>query len=470
MPLGTGSVPSTRPPIYPPGQPGPESRPDGLLRHRFLRLLQESMHMARRRGSRETAGDPALDINLAEPAVFIPTYTHNPAVLRGSCTLELKESYVVKRLTVNFRGVSQVLWPHGFRDKRTITDCNFTVFDPTQRTGEVQTQCTSCRPPDALSPRPTKRCKLWRAIRNHLPSRRESPGSDRQLSPGTYTYNFEMILPSHLPESINVRRSHVHYNVRASIETPGIWSRTISQNKQITAVHCPAEDYVDDAEPVYVTRTWRKLLRCEIILSRRGAALGRHLPITLTFSELAMGNVRGVEIYLLENVQYLQRNGLVSCFGPYKRMRLYEAKDDFVLSLSRRSSADDSRPSEEERDEFVGKEGFDHDRKPTAVEGTTLEIDLPLPVCQIHSTETDRAQKNSMHFDTRYKNVQVNHWIEVVFFVSKNGLAPPAQKSTKIPFLLRSCYAHQANASLPAYSQKHNGKQSCTDAILEYVE
>ncbi|GES64740.1 arrestin-domain-containing protein [Aspergillus terreus] len=439
--------------------------------------------MARRRGSRDTSGDPALDINIAEPAVFIPTYTHNPAVLRGSCTLELKESYAVKKLTVNFRGVSHVLWPHGFRDKRTVTNCNFTVYDPKDSdTGEGQNTSSGSREPmDAgVNRPPRKRCKLWRAIMNRCPSgRKDSAGLERRLlSPGTYTYSFEMILPSHLPESINVRRSHVQYNVRACIESHGLWSRKITQNKPITAVHCPAEDFVDDAEPVYVTRTWRKLIRCEIIVSRRGAALGRHLPVAFAFSELAMAKVRGVQIYLLENVQYLQRNGVVSCCGPFKRLRLYEMKDDSILSVSdsRRSSADDGRPSDEERDDCSGKEKPDHDRmaKPTDMDGTTIEVELPLPVCQIHSTDADGVEKNSMHFDTRYKNVQVNHWLEFVFFVAKNGFcdpdAPTVQKSTKIPFLLRSCYAHQANASLPAYTQSQSGKQSCTDSVVEYVE
>ncbi|KAL5355999.1 hypothetical protein BJX96DRAFT_171195 [Aspergillus floccosus] len=483
MSLARGTATGLPTIINPRREPGQSTRADDVLRGRLQQYLRATIHMARRRGSRDNSSDPALDINLAEPAVFIPTYTHNPAVLRGTCTLELKESYAVKKLTVNFRGVSHVLWPHGFRDKRTITNCDFTVYDPkTFDTGE--TKCTSRGSPESMDPRASrpsrKRCKLWRAIMDRFPpGRKDSAELEvRLLSPGTYTYNFEMILPSHLPESINVRRSHVQYNVRACMESPGIWRRKITQEKPITAVHCPAEDFVDDAEPVYVTRTWRKLLRCEIILSRRGAALGGHFPVAFAFSELAMAKVRGVQIYLLENVQYLQRNGSVSCFGPYKRMRLYETKDDLVLSVldSRRSSADDGRPSDEERDDSLGKEKPDHDRmaKPTDMDGTTIEVELPLPVCQMHSTDTDGVHKNSMHFDTRYKNVQVNHWLEFVFFVSKNGLcdadARTVQKSTKIPFLLRSCYAHQANASLPAYTQSHNGKQSCTDSVVEYVE
>ncbi|KAF9894739.1 hypothetical protein FE257_006629 [Aspergillus nanangensis] len=429
--------------------------------------------MARRRGSRDNPVAPALDIRIAEPAVFIPTYTNNPAVLRGTCTLEVKDALVVKRLTVNFRGVSTVLWPHGFHDRRTITDSTFVVFDPDTTKWESGVDSSGAGNHPAHS-----RCRLWNTVKNGVRSlRRPSAGSEcRLLSPGTHTYNFEMILPSHLPESINVRRSRVEYNVRACMESASRWKRKITHNLPITAVHCPAEDFVDDAEPVYITRTWRKLLRCEIIVSRRGAALGRHLPVTIAFTELNIAKVRGLQVFLLENVQYLQRNGLVSCLGPYKRMLLYEAMDDFVPLISPRGSVDDGRPSVIEREDVDVKDPLPPDRmpKPTGLDGTVVEVELPLPVCQMHSTEEDGLQK-TMHFDTRYKNVRVHHWLEFGFFVSKNGLSAtnevrPAQKTLKAPFLLRSCYAHQANASLPAYTQRPDEKQFCSDNVVECID
>lgn len=476
MPGGTEATPSCLTTIYSHWQPETSTRLDELLRDRLQKSLRATLHMARRRGSGDPPGEPTLDINIAEPAVFLPTYTNNPAVLRGTCTLELKEPLVVKRLMVNFRGVSHVLWPHGFREKRTITNCNFTVFDPEKSTAR-ETRCNSCASTDSenlpvAGPPSQKRCKLWYALMDRMKLSRES--ESRRLSPGTYTYEFEMILPTHLPETINVRRSHVNYNIRACVTTSGFWNRKIIRDKQITAVHCPAENFVDDAEPVYITRTWRKLLRCEIIISRRGAALGRTLPLTVSFAELNMAKVRGIQIYLLENVQYLGRSGTVSCLGPYKRVRIYEAMDDLVPAVSRRSSADDSHPSDEEREDLFGKEKKDPERmaESTGMEGTTLEIDLPLPVCMVHSNEPRGMQNKTMHFDTRYKNVHVHHWFEFVFFASKNGSSdtPPVQKSTKAPFLLRSCFAHQANASLPAYTQNLNGKQSCTDCLIEYTE
>lgn len=113
MPLARGTSTGLPTIINPRRESSQSIRPDDFLLDRLQQYLRATINMARRRGSRDRSGDPALDINIAEPAVFIPTYTHNPAVLRGSCTLVLKESYALKKLTVNFRGVSHVLWPHG---------------------------------------------------------------------------------------------------------------------------------------------------------------------------------------------------------------------------------------------------------------------------------------------------------------------------------------------------------------------
>lgn len=55
----------------------------------------------------------SLELNITEPALFAPTLSDKPAVLRGECRLTAKEAVTVKRLTVNLRGTSHIVWPHG---------------------------------------------------------------------------------------------------------------------------------------------------------------------------------------------------------------------------------------------------------------------------------------------------------------------------------------------------------------------
>lgn len=256
-----------------------------------------------------------------------------------------------------------------------------------------------------------QKCGLWGAITNKLCSKCKSTAApDYQLlSPGTYTYNFEMILPPELPESVNVRRSHVRYNVRACLEFPGHFRHNIVQNMPIAAIHCPAEDFVEDAEPVYIARAWKRLLRCDILMSRRGAPLCHNLPVTVSFTELANARFHGLQIYISENVQFLRKDGVVSYLGPFKRRLLYEAAEDFVPTLPpyRLGEYDDHLS---EKSGFGVQESVvlsECEDKPVTSEGMTLNIDLALPTCQDHSED------NWMHFSTEYKSARVSHWLDV---------------------------------------------------------
>lgn len=411
--------------------------------------------------TRTKSSEPELTINFTEPAVFVPTYTNKPAVLRGSCELKVKETLMVKRLTVNFRGVSHVHWPHGLHDSNTITDRTLTVFGP---------KIPGTRVPDnadqenleTLDIGRTERnasrqkCGLWDTIANKFcPKCRNAAAPDcRLLSPGIYTYDFEMILPPQLPESVNVRRSHVRYNVRACVECPGPFRHNIIRNMPIAVMHCPAEDFVEDAEPVYITRTWKRLLRCDLLMSRRGAPLCHRLPVAVSFAELGNAKFHGLQIYLSENVQFLRKDGLISCLGPFKRALLYEATDGLASIMSPYRLGEDDHPAGD-KSGFGVQESVvlsEWAEKSANFEGRTLNIDLALPACQ------DHFEDDWMHFSTEYKSVRVSHWLEFVFSMSRYG-APitsglsVVQKIARAPLALRSCYAQQANASLPAYSQ-----------------
>ncbi|KAE8154510.1 hypothetical protein BDV25DRAFT_126569 [Aspergillus avenaceus] len=419
--------------------------------------------------------EPELTIHFTEPAVFVPTYTNKPAVLRGCCVLKVKEPLIVKRLTVNFRGVSQVHWPHGLHDTKTVTNRSLTVFGPDITETGIEyhddRECTTntCRTSNNTS---LPKTRLWNNILNRL-SKNAAPPGCQSLSPGTYSYDFEMVLPPQLPESVDIRRGHVRYTVRARVECPGPFKHNIVQNKPIAVIHCPAEDFVEDAEPVYITRAWKRLLRCDILISRRGAPLCHRLPITVSFTELANARFHGLQIFLSENVQFLRKDGLVSCLGPFKRRLLYQAGDDLVSTLLPYLSNDgEEGQGGEEKVGYLGLEDVkrsDCAGKTADCEGMTLDIDLPLPNCQ------DHGQLDWMHFSTEYKSVRVNHWLEFVFSLSRYGApiesgVPVVQKIARAPLSLRSCYAEQTNASLPAYSQTCDLKQSCAISSTETLE
>lgn len=260
--------------------------------------------------------------------------------------------------------------------------------------------------------------RLWDSLQQRIypggNPRKTGDSKHQVLLPGVYEYGFEMVLPPKLPESICVRGSNVQYSVEACLERPGRLSHPITQTMPIAAVHCPEDDLLEDSEPVYISRNWRHLLHCEVTILRRGAALGDQLPVVLSLEELGNAKLRGLKIYLSENTQYLQRNGLESCLGPFKRVLLHNATGDSLPTRPSIESAvpDDSARSSDNSTSSEDDWGSDATEKPIVTEATKLDINLSLPKA-IALTHHEADGKLNMHFDTKYQNVQVSHWLEV---------------------------------------------------------
>ncbi|BCS11688.1 hypothetical protein ALUC_41028S [Aspergillus luchuensis] len=128
------------------------------------------------------------------------------------------------------------------------------------------------------------------------------------------------------------------------------------------------------------------------------------------------------------------------------------------MSLHRAENVDDERPESAAKDDGALAKLVGDPEIPSGLEAaeeeTVMDLTLQLPDCHLHCVSTGTQ---GMHYDTKYKNVRVSHWLEFVFMVSPrdNTLGSSSerivQKVAKVPLALRSCYAQHTNASLPAY-------------------
>lgn len=348
---------------------------------------------------------------------------------------------------------------------RTFTDCKVVLLGPESRMSDdaACVESPDCHLTGCPAGQDTGR--LWNSFQKklHPAGPRKTSGSKHPvLSPGVYEYGFEMVLPPRLPESICVRGSHVQYCVEACIERPGRLSHPITQTMPVVAVHCPEDDFLEDAEPVYISRNWRHLLHCEVTMARSGAALGDQLPVVVSLEELANAKIKGLKIFLSENTQYLQRNGLESCLGPFKRVLLHDASEDSLTAKSPELAQDDAPRSSDENTPSED-DWSDATEKSRLTNETKLDINLSLPKA-IALTHPESDGKLNMHFDTKYQNVQVSHWLEFEFTLSRHGSSGSTDvlKTAKAPFVLRSSYAHPANASLPTY----DSEPDCTPSYM----
>lgn len=379
-----------------------------------------------------------LDINATEPAVFTDTYTSKPAVLRGRCLLKIKECLMIKRLSVKFNGVSQIQWPCGeklmitayvmkivfpsFIDQNagipnttTVANCTLTLFDSdTWETGALshvghkfsESQNANHR----LIRTHNQKSRLRKAFSNKLCQKiRHTVESEYiALFPGTYTYNFEMVLPSQLPESVDARRVRVHYDIQTHMECPGVLGCNITHKKPVTVARCPTDDFLEDSEPLHVFRVWRHLLQCDISISRRGSPLCHQLPATVSLTGSDKTSLQGLQISVSEKTVLSQKNGSKSCIGLLKQALLYKEAEDFMPTVSSYKLGDhDQSAKVKGRNATDSTARSDWAGEVAGFAGMTMDIDIPLPSCQGHS------EADWMHFDIMYKNIQVKHWLEV---------------------------------------------------------
>lgn len=74
----------------------------------------------------------SIDIDLMEPALFLPGHGNSPAILRATCVLTIENEQRVKKVSVALNGQSSILrlngmvscpFPHCLRSKRSPVPC-----------------------------------------------------------------------------------------------------------------------------------------------------------------------------------------------------------------------------------------------------------------------------------------------------------------------------------------------------------
>ncbi|EAW12946.1 uncharacterized protein ACLA_013830 [Aspergillus clavatus NRRL 1] len=412
----------------------------------------------------------SIDLSLTEPAVFLPRGTsNNPVVLRGCCVLHVKRPLKIKCLTVTLEGFSFVRWPVGLREVGSVVDRSLKLFnssDPNSRSkgrftpfdGDAQEPEKVIASATETKIRQRKSNMLRRAV-NKLRSR---PPSDPDASsswflPGTYSFDFEMVLQPKLPESIAINCTRVWYNLKARVERHGILHRKFRTKHEVTAIRCPVEDFIDDSQPFSLVRSYGGLMHFEIMVPSQGAPLDHRLPLEFRYTETEGIHFQKLRIFVVEDTRYRMKDGSPACKGPYKRFLLHETVNQTTDSEEVEEYYPDSLPHPNltltsSPSSTTPSSSSKHEERPSTGGGAPVEIDLQLPACMAHCGNEGKY----MHHDADYKNVQVSHFLEfVIHLLVDTDPGPGRTKSFTVHtrLALRSCFAHPDNASLPAYAR-----------------
>jgi hypothetical protein len=290
----------------------------------------------------------------------------------------------------------------------------------------------------------------------------------KTLIPGDYIYNFELPLDSHLPETTNVERGYVKYELEANVERPGTFNKKVTGTKEVLLIRTPSETSLEQVEPIAISRNWDDQLHYEIVISGKSFPLGSQIPVAVKLTPLAKVQCHRVKVYITESIEMWCANKRVHRTEAQRRMLLFEKRADgpptstFAGSTMRVVSGGgipyDLRAAAA-RGEIVN--GLDSNNLLGNLEGadatigpTEMEINVQLPTC----ADLSKADsKSKLHFDTTYSNIQVHHWIKIVLRISRPDANDPAKRrhfeiSIDSPFHILSCRATQTNTALPAYS------------------
>jgi len=159
-------------------------------------------------------------------------------------------------------------------------------------------------------------------------SRTATQAGYRPFYPGDYVYNFELLLDTHLPESIDLELGKVEYNLEFHIERDGLFRHNLSGTKRITLIRSPAEGSLEQAEPITLNRDWEDQLHVEIAISGKSFSLGSQIPVAVKLTPLSKARCHGVDVFITENIEYWTHDRKAHRLVEARKIHVFAKRSD----------------------------------------------------------------------------------------------------------------------------------------------
>lgn len=415
-------------------------------------------------------GTTSLSISLAEPVLFLTggfeshePQSERPTMLRGTLMVKLAKPSKLKAITLQFSGKSRTEWPEGippkkqeFWEEKELMNHTWTFFNaqfPIHEHSHGADQFTSSDSnvpsthgndisPQAPSRSSTAMDRLSPNNSGLLPftsaksfSKNDNTTTQmkgyRLFAAGEYLYNFELPIPSFLPETLQCDMGKVAYELNATVERSGAFKSNLSVKMDVELIRTPGEANLESSEPIAISRNWEDQLHYDIVISGKSFPLGQKIPIAFKLTPLAKVRVHRIKVFITETVEYWCKNKKIHRLEPTRKILLLEknagvsggANESLLGNIDGASNAG----------------------------ATEFDMEVKLPGC-------DASGKDKVHFDTTFANIKVHHWIKVVLRLSKSDPQPtdPNKRryfeiSIDSPVHLLSCRCTNANTQLPTY-------------------
>ncbi|KAJ5385776.1 hypothetical protein N7509_008317, partial [Penicillium cosmopolitanum] len=439
-------------------------------------------------------GGLKLSFILLEPVIYLQgdgkpdRHSKNqPAVSRGYLHLEVTKPTKIKGICVSFHGLARFQPLGGSTRRQDLITSGITYFEnghatlqdsgyhnlweksiSAQEIGQiVKSKALALQVEQLLPPEYYSGSLDWSGLPRPCS---ESPQHTNNSRPkghytmfpaGGYIYPFEFLVHDLLPETISTELVSVHYYLEAKIEFPGIFRSQMRSQLDIPLLRLPSENSLELTESIIISKDFREQLHYDICFLGRSFPLGSRIPIRLKLTPFIDLKCCWLKVYVSQHMQYSKTGRETRVLQLGKRKVLLfekqagnEYRSTYPGSKIRiTSDRDKIRPTDTQTWNLLGE----------VLETREIELQVQLPRCP-ELKEIPQWQR--LHTSTKAGKPDVNHWIQIVFCLSKedrDGTAAKKQNAFQLliietPITVLSCKATPSNIYVPPYAVEPDTK------------
>lgn len=403
-------------------------------------------------------------IVLAEPTIFLSGFSKNeqqestPALVRGSLILRVTKPKKLKSITLDFSGISRTEWPEGIPSEKNETYESKEVFSHQWRLFSVQQKSAASSSGAHSVISLDSEHKIGESASNGTNSNNPLEPSTstshtlvnqqeavskgyRVFNPAEYIYNFELMLPHTLPETIRCNFGNVRWGFNLEIDRQGKFKPKLNAFKEVTLLRALGPSNLESSEPIVISRDWEDLLHYEIIIAGKAFAIGQTFNVGIGLVRMSKVKCHRIRIYITEHTEYFCRNNRIHRVEPSHKFLLLEHKSP-----------------EGHRGDLLSQQGSD-------ISGLTeFEFNVKIP-------EHFPSRRDYLHPNANTECIKVYHWIKAVMRLSRQDSSSPNDSkcyevSIDSPITLVDAQTLLKN-ELPQYNSVQR-KKSVVDELKPY--
>lgn len=300
------------------------------------------------------------------------------------------------------------------------------------------------------------------------PNGEDSAGCEsKEFKKGTYTYPISISLPSNLPPTLHADFGFNRYVFKVNVVRSGALTPNLIAEREITLIHAPDEDALDETDSIVVERCWEDVLSYMVVFSGKSFPIGQKIPLWLKLVPLGKVKIHRILATLEERTDYFAKGRRVARHEVPRKWTLLKLAQTsgtapILPIMSDSADALDQSPIAPLARAAAGEDAAS-DKIPSILDPTgpwELATDLLIPACG-----TTRINLSTNHTKS---NIAVHHMIRLAIRVEKpegvigDGSQRPSSSNMKedhklydivieAPITLTSSHTAVEWTSLPNY-------------------